>query len=275
MSSVSYSSNFVATQAAATAAASTDNKIYETVDWAKIEALRVQHSWLVEPLYRASDAVREMPFFHWVQGLKSALDFKPAALQLYYHSATFPKVMGLMLGNTPLSENFMMPFYAKHAFGEADHHQLLLDWMLKHKLLNSPEEIVNVITTPETNACINLAYQLAIEQDRAKWLVAINCGIERCSNDFFKAVAPKMHEMGKGHVYFDVHVEADEHHSIMGLEYIDTPDPNSLRGRQLLAKGLEGISLWAAMLHSWINIDLFPRFNLDGSLKHMSSPANL
>lgn len=67
--------------------------------------------------------------------------------------------------------------------------------------------------------------------------------------------------------YFDVHVEADEHHSIMGMEYLDPQDPESPRGRQLIAKALEGIGLWAAMLHSWIGIEMLPQFNLDGTLK--------
>ncbi len=161
----------------------------------------------------------------------------------------------------------MMPFYAKHAYGEADHHQMLMDWMLEHNLLKNSQEIEEIIPTPETNACVNLAYQLAIEQDRAKWLVTINSGIERCSNDFFKVIAPKMHELGAGDAYFDVHVEADEHHSIMGMDYIQPINPESLRGRQLIAKALEGITLWAAMLHSWIDVEYFPVFNLDGTLK--------
>ncbi|MGH2412351.1 MAG: iron-containing redox enzyme family protein [Microcystaceae cyanobacterium] len=240
---------------------------YEIIDPAEIERLRIKHAWITEPIYQASEIVNKLPFFEWVDQLKSPLEFKPAAIQLFYHSATFPKVMGLMLGNTPLSENHMMPFYAKHAYGEADHHQMLMRWMLHHKLLNTPKEIDEVIPTPETNACVNLAYQLAIEQDRAKWLVTINSGIERCSNDFFKAVAPKMHQLGAGDPYFDVHVEADEHHSIMGMDYIDPLDSDSPRGRALIAKALEGISLWTAMLHSWIGLDVFPHFDLDGSLK--------
>jgi hypothetical protein len=68
----------------------------------------------------------------WVQGLRMPQDFKPAAILLYYHSATFPKVMGIMLSLIPRSENWMMPFYAKHALGEADYHAMLLDWMLRH-----------------------------------------------------------------------------------------------------------------------------------------------
>ncbi len=60
---------------------------------------------------------------------------------------------------------------------------------------------------------------------------------------FFKAVAPKMHEIGVGDAYFDIHVGADEHHSIMGLEYIEPQDPESVSGHQLTAKALEGISL--------------------------------
>lgn len=243
-----------------------DHGVYEKIDAEKLSYLRERHAWVVLPIYRASDTVLTMPFFDWLKEIRSPLDFKQAAEQIYYHSATFPKVMGIMLGLTSMSENHMMSFYAKHAFGEADHHAMLMDWMLRHKLLSSATEIKAVIPTIETNACVNYAYQMAIEQDRDKWLVGLNSGIERCSNDFFKAVAPKMHTLGAGDAYFDVHVEADEHHSIMGLEYIDPHDPQSPRGKELIAKALEGISLWAAMLHSWIGVDLHPRFNLDGSV---------
>ncbi len=242
--------------------------VYEKIDEVKLAFLRDRHAWIVNPIYRASDAVLAMPFFKWLDDIQSPLDFKQAAEQLYYHSATFPKVMGLMLGLTPMSENHMMPFYAKHAFGEADHHAMLLEWMLRNNLLASPEEIKNVIPTTETNACVNYAYQMAIEQDRNKWLVGLNSGIERCSNDFFKAVSPKMHMLGIGDLYFDVHVEADEHHSIMGLEHIDPHDPQSPRGKELISKALEGISLWASMLHSWVGIDLHPKFNLDGTVSN-------
>ncbi len=131
----------------------------------------------------------------------------------------------------------------------------------------------DVITTTETNACVNLAYQLAVEQDREKWLVSINSGIERCSNDFFKALAPKMRELGAGDEYFDIHVSADEHHSIMGMEHLQRHEPASRRGKQLLAKALESISLWAAMLHSWIGMSYWPRFQLDGSLLPVDPPV--
>jgi len=119
----------------------------------------------------ASDTVRAMPFFEWLKKIQSPRDFKQAAEQLYYHSATFLKVIGIMLGLTPMSENHMMPFYAKHAFCEADHHAMLMVWMLRHKLLFSATEIETVTPTIETNACVNYAYQMAIEQDRDKWLV--------------------------------------------------------------------------------------------------------
>jgi hypothetical protein len=239
---------------------------YQALDYKKMSELEDRHAWIVEPIFRASTAVRKMPFYEYISRMKSPSDFKPIATQLYFHSATFPKVMGLMLGLTPLSENSMMPFYAKHAFGEADHHQMLLRWMLHHRLLSCAEEINSTVVGLETNACINLAYRLAAEQDRGKWLVTINSGIERCSNDFFKAVAPKMREIGAGDEYFDVHVEADEHHSIMGLDYLEATDATSLRAKQLVAKALEGIALWADMLHSWIGMDYHPRFNLDGTL---------
>lgn len=239
--------------------------VYATIDPAKLASLETEHAWLIEPLYRASNAVREMPFYDWVAQLSSPLDFKPAAVQLYYHSATFPKVMGLMLALTPMSENAMMPFYARHAFGEADHHMLLMDWMLKHGVLDVQSQIETYLPSTETHACVNYAYQMALEQDRDKWLVGLNSGIERCSNHFFKALAPKMRELAAGHEYFDIHVEADEHHSVMGLAHMRPQAPDSPRGRCLIRQALEGVELWAAMLHSWIGIDLHPHFNLDGS----------
>jgi hypothetical protein len=240
--------------------------IYDSADKESLDALREQHAWIVEPIYRASGIVLALPFFDWLRSIRSTQEFGPVAKQLYRHSATFPKVMGIMLGLTSMRDNPMMPFYAKHAFGEADHHMLLADWMLRHGVIVSPKELDGVIATIETNSCINYAYQMALEQDRDGWLVGLNSGIERCSNDFFKVVAPKMRVLGAGHEYFDVHVEADEHHSIMGLAYIKPHDADSEEGRRLTAKALEGISLWAAMLHSWIGLDLHPRFALDGSL---------
>lgn len=238
---------------------------YQIISDEVLAEIANKFAWIADPIHRASSYVRNMPYFEFIEGMSSPNEFKASAMQLYYHSATFPKVIGLMLGMTPLSENHMMSFYAEHASGEATHHQMLLDWMLKHGIVKSFDEIQRVVTTPETNACVNLAYQMAIEQDRDKWLVALNCGIERCSNDFFKVVAPKMHELNVGDAYFDVHVEADEHHSIMGLEYISS-NLSDERKEVLVAKSLEGITLWAAMLHSWIGITAFPVFNLDGSL---------
>lgn len=241
---------------------------YEKIDLEKMKIIQEKNAWIVNPIYKASEQILKSPFFSWVESLETAMDFKPAALQLYYHSATFPKVMGLMLGLTPMSENGMMPFYAKHAYGEADHHEMLLQWMLRNGLLSSRDEIKDMIPTIETNSCVNYAYQMAIEQDRDKWLVGLNSGIERCSNDFFKIVAPKMHSLQVGDDYFDVHVEADEFHSIMGLEYLSVHDSSSRRGKELIHKALEGISLWGAMLNSWIDVDYFPKFDLKGEVKN-------
>ena len=97
--------------------------------------------------------------------------------------------------------------------------------------------------------------------------------MERCSNDFFKVVAPKLDSIGAGDFYFNVHIEADEHHGIMGLEYIPVHDPDAFRGRQLITKALEGIRLWAAMLHSWIDVDIHPKFDIHGNLVSFTSLA--
>lgn len=239
---------------------------YQPIDFQQISKLEQQHRWLTAPLYAASDTVLKMPFYSWLEDIDNAKAFGKAAKQLYYHSATFPKVLGLMLALSSQRDNGMMPFYAKHIFGEADHYQLLLQWMLQNGIINQYSDVESVILTAETNACINLAYRLAAEQDKEKWLVAINSGIERCSNHFFQRASKKMHAIGAGHVYFDVHVEADEHHSIMGLSHIDSYAYDSVRGQQLIAIALEAVSLWAAMLHSWIDISIHPKFNLQGDL---------
>ncbi len=245
------------------------DSVYEEIDQEKLAALEEKHAWIVKPIYKASQAVLDMPFFKFVDELKDPKEFGESAQQLFHHSATFPKVMALMCGLTSMKENSMMPFYATHTYGEADHHIMLMDWMLEHGVLNNAEEIENCIPTRETNACVAYAYQMAMEQDRDKWLVGLNSGIERCSNDFFKRIAPKLHSLGAGDHYFDCHVEADEHHSIMGLDYIDVQDKDSIRGKELILKALEGIELWAMMLHSWIGVDINPKFDLDGNLIKM------
>ncbi len=242
-----------------------NSNVYEEINQEKLDTLQKKHEWIVEPIYNASRNILKTPFYEWLSSIESPVAFKNVAVPLYYHSATFPKVIGLMLGLTPLSENFMMPFYAKHAYGEADHHEMLMDWMLEHNLLNKKEDIDSFYPNTETNACVNYAYQMAVEQYRDKWLVGLNSDIERCSNDFFKAISPKMHSLGVGDDYFDVHVEADEHHSIMGLEYIECQSANSIRGKALITKALEGIELWGKMINSWVGVDLNCKFNLNGT----------
>lgn len=96
-----------------------------------LQKIAARYSWIAEPIRRASDYVCEMPFFDFIESMKSTMDFKECAIQLWYHSATFPKVMGLMLGLTPLVENHMMGFYSEHAHGKAPHHKMLLDWILQ------------------------------------------------------------------------------------------------------------------------------------------------
>jgi len=147
------------------------NANYHKVKQESLDQLRQEHAWIAEPLIRASDAVKEMPFFTWLRTIQTPGAFGESAKQLYFHSATFPKVMGLMLAVTPFTENAMMHFYAKHAYGEADHYELLTQWMLRHGIIKDRRELEEMIVTPETNACINLAYQLALEQDREKWIV--------------------------------------------------------------------------------------------------------
>ena len=60
-----------------------------------------------------------------------------------------------------------------------------------------------------------------------------------------------------------------------GLEYLSDIDPASHRAKVLLSKALEGVSLWAAMIHSWIGMTVSTTFNLDGSLACSIGPRPL
>lgn len=238
---------------------------YEVVTEEELERVRKKHSWVADPIIRASEKVLEEPYFKWLQNVKDVRELKPVVTQLWYHSATFPKVMGLMLGLTSLKENHMMPFYALHIYGEADHHEMLMQWMLKQGILKDRSEIDRVIPTTATNACVNLVYQIALEQDRSKWLACLNSGIERCSNHFFIEMSKKLDELGANDPYFTVHVEADEHHSILGLDHLEEASDEH-RKEVIIRKALEGISLWAFMLNSWIGVNRMPEFDLNGDL---------
>ncbi|MGG1759344.1 hypothetical protein NNG64_14320 [Bacillus siamensis] len=106
---------------------------YHVVSEEELERVRKQHSWVADPIIKASEEILNEPFFKWLENVQHVKDLKSVVTQLWYHSATFPKVMGVMLGLTSLKENHMMPFYALHIYGEADHHEMLMQWMLKHR----------------------------------------------------------------------------------------------------------------------------------------------
>jgi hypothetical protein len=234
-----------------------------------VESLRQQYSWLVEPIERASRSLLDLPFFSWLCSIEHPLEFKPVAGQLFYHAATFPRIMGLLLELTPMGDDRRVPFYARHAQVGVDRHALLMRWMIEHGLLESPREIESVVPTPETNACVNLACQMAVERARAKWLGCLNAGIECCSNDFFKVTAPLMHRLGAGDVFFDVHVDADD--GSLGVGYLPPIDPSGPTQGELLALSMEGISVWAAMLHSWIGLQTQVYFDLEGNMSTVTS----
>jgi len=228
-----------------------------------LQSLRIEHAWLLTPVENAVRAVVKTPFFETLQNLRQPLDFKPIGIQIFHHSATLPKAIGMMLAATKVREGLLYQVYAEHAHEEADHHLLLLAWMLEHGVVATPEEVYDGQPTLETTSCINIAYEFAAAGDHNGWMATMNSAIELCFWTFFKNTAAKMHEIGTPHRYFDVHVTADEHHSVMGLKYLrDLDKQERLR---LIRRGLDGITLWTAMVHSWIGMSISPRFSLDGN----------
>lgn len=238
---------------------------YEEVDEAEIAELSERHRWFVEPLVRASDHVRHTPFFQWLAALSSPEEFRPAAMELWHHSTTFPQVMGAMLAATPLRRHKLFQHYAQHLIEEVDHHNMLSRWMLKQGLIGSDEELIAHIPTPETNACVNLGHKLVREGDPEAWMCALNSAIERLSNDFFKVCAERMAELGVPDAYFSVHVGADEFHSIMGLRHVKQYRADSPEGHRLILWALEGVKTWCDMLHSWIGHPYRVQFDSAGN----------
>ncbi|WP_374357164.1 hypothetical protein [Chitinimonas sp.] len=226
-----------------------------------------RHAWIDEPVTRACEYFHSMPFFGFIRKMESHREFKPIAMELYHYAVAFPKVMGLMLGLVSYSESYMTPIYAEQIYGQRANHRLLFDWMIKTRLVSGAEELNRYIPGVETNACINFAYQLAIEQDRDKWLAAVGFGFERCNRDLFSMVAPKMYELGADHTCFDKY---DGVADVKVLDYLND-NLDSRRRKIILSKVLEGITLWAAMLHSWIGIATMPMFDLDGRVIRRAS----
>ena len=118
--------------------------------------------------------------------------------------------------------------------------------------------------TPETNACVNIGWNMSVEGDAERWMCCLNSAIERLSNDFFRVLAVRMHELGAGHRYFDVHVGADQFHSIMGLRHVAPKEAGSSEAVHLIRCALEGVKTWSDMLHSWINHPYRVQFSIDG-----------
>lgn len=233
----------------------------------KAKAIENDYLWLLNPIRTAFSEVRKTPFFDWLEQISSPQEFTPVANQIFFHSNTFPKAIGLMLSMIPAHKGEIYKIVAEHAFDEADHHLLLLDWMINHNIVENKEQVLKLSPTIETNNCINLGYQIAMERNIETWLVCINCAIEFCFYQFFIVTSKKMHSLNAGHFYFDTHVEADQFHSIMGLQFLQNDKYTEQEKDELITKSLNSISLWCAMANSWINHDCFPKFNLKGHIK--------
>lgn len=50
--------------------------LYEEIDYKKLEALEEKHNWIVEPIYKASTYVKNIPFYAWIKNLNDIKDVK-------------------------------------------------------------------------------------------------------------------------------------------------------------------------------------------------------
>nr|VFJ51294.1 MAG: Iron-containing redox enzyme [Candidatus Kentron sp. DK]VFJ67418.1 MAG: Iron-containing redox enzyme [Candidatus Kentron sp. DK] len=232
----------------------------------KYDALVNKHSWILEPIENAVSKIGEMEFFRYLTSVDDIGQLKPIVRQLFHHSVSFPKSIGLRLASTPIEKGFLYPAFAAHAHDEANHHLLLFNWMSENNLIGSVEELFKEGANTETNACIDLGYQMAAEEDYEQWILSVNCSIERCFLLLFEIMNKKTNDLGFGHEYFSVHVEADNEHIFYGLEFVDKQSSESERGQFLLKKSFESMAVWTTMVHSWLNIDVKPVFAPDGNM---------
>ncbi|MEQ1870661.1 MAG: iron-containing redox enzyme family protein [Vicinamibacterales bacterium] len=214
-------------------------------------ALREANTWLLDPVERAVSEIETGRFFDWLGNVTSAQQLSPMASQIFLHSASLPRIIGMMLACTPLRRGELYRVYSQHAHEEADHHLLLLDWMLQHRIISSPEAAYDTNPTPATAACINIGYELACTHDHDAWLGVMNTAVELCFHRLFLTAARRTRQIGCPHSYFDVHVHADAHHSVMGLGYL-SPSLSQKQREKIVHRSLQAVALWSAMVDSWM-----------------------
>ena len=220
--------------------------------------------WLTFPIIEAVAYVKTLPFFSWMETIQQPIDFKDVAFQAFYHSVTLPKLIGIMVSRLSNRQGEFYEILCGHAYEESTHHLLLVEWMISCNLISDKSELLAVLPSLQTRNCINIAYEIAFEYDVETWLAVMNSAIELCFYEYFKVLAPKMRAIGAGHQYFDVHVEADDEHSTIGLKFLAHILPDSAEAKVLTRKALDAISLWASMVHSWIGMNCNIHFGMTG-----------
>lgn len=241
---------------------------FQAFDTELAKELSQKHQWLVEPLSRASNWVLKTPFYRWVESINSPQDFLPVGIQLWKHSTAFPQAMGEIVSRTSSEySQDLVQFASGYAAEKLTHNKLLLDWMVKNNLVEDRADILGkAVHLPETDACIDMAYEIANSADVDRWLVAINCAMEKCSLDLLKVLARKTRELGVGDSYFDLNAETNQSHHVTGLEHIDLQSLDTSKGEKLILAALEGVQRWTVMLNSYVGVDCSPTFNLDGRI---------
>jgi hypothetical protein len=224
------------------------------------------YEWIRGPIRRACAEVRQMPIYDFIDNMKRASDFKRLAEQFCIFSPAFVKAMGVMLANVKLDNSRLISLLAEHISEEANHPQMLRDWMLEQGFWRSSNDLTKVVPTLESESFVNFLLRLGAEGDQEIYLAALNFGIESCSHDFFSRVSKRLNQIKMGHLYFDIHGTVDEKHCSLGEGLVSVLRPAPRRAEVILRTALQGISLWAAALHAPIGIKIMPDFTLEGTL---------
>ncbi len=213
------------------------------------QQLQHEFQWIIQPVLERCRALMSGPFFHWLHALDCVELFAPTAKELYFPTYHLPRATGLLLSSTPINQSYMLSYLARHTFTEACQHELLLQWMLNHKLMQKPQDILAIRPKPATKALVNFYYRSALERELIPWVISIHYAIDLCHKKLFQVLLPKMSSLGADDPYF--HINADES-DIGGITSFQWVEPLlSIRPHTkhlLIQHSLDAIDLWDKML---------------------------
>jgi hypothetical protein len=211
--------------------------------------------WMEEYLHHLQKQIQEIAFYKIVSQTQSIAEFSWVKY-LYYHSMEFPRILALRmaLSSNPLHKEFNWD----HLITERGHAELLIQWMVQHDHLPIENPIVTELPTVATIASLSHGYRLIMTDSFEAQVIGLNTALESASHHMFSTLTPILTQLGAGSSYWHIHTELDQFHSTEGLNLLDPVSEKSVQGEHLKQVVFETLTLWGAMLNSWVGVNEIP-----------------